>query len=200
MADREQALLELSLREIYAKTTLFYYGEPATPPSAESTPRPVTPPKLSIGVPALDLEDGEIDEEEFMEAALDSAPSIGHCNTMGTASTMGAIAEALGFCLPGASSIPAMVSEHMRMSTACGRRAVDLAWANLKPSDVLSRESFENAITVDMAVGGSTNAIVHVIAMARRAGFATFAFGLEALVAVFFVLRGIVSTGQRVRI
>ena len=63
MADREQALLELSLREIYAKTTLFYYGEPATPPSAESTPRPVTPPKLSIGAPALDLEDGEIDED-----------------------------------------------------------------------------------------------------------------------------------------
>ena len=61
MADREQALLELSLREIYAKTTLFYYGEPATPPSAESTPRPVTPPKLSIGAPALDLEDGEIE-------------------------------------------------------------------------------------------------------------------------------------------
>ena len=63
MADREQALLELSLREIYAKTTLFYYGEPATPPSAESTPRPVTPPKLSIVAPALDLEDGEIDED-----------------------------------------------------------------------------------------------------------------------------------------
>ena len=103
------------------------------------------------------------------EDAIGRSP--GHCMTMGTASTMSAIAEALGFTLPGASSIPAVVSEHFRMSTACGRRAVDLAWENLKPSDLLSRESFENAITVDMAVGGSTNAIIHIIAMARRAGF-----------------------------
>ena len=103
------------------------------------------------------------------EDAIGRSP--GHCMAMGTASTMSAIAEALGFTLPGASSIPAVVSEHFRMSTACGRRAVDLAWENLKPSDLLSRESFENAITVDMAVGGSTNAIIHIIAMARRAGF-----------------------------
>jgi dihydroxy-acid dehydratase len=114
---------------------------------------------------------GNLCDEDWTKFENSIGRSPGHCMTMGTASTMGAIAEALGFCLPGASSIPAMVSEHMRMSTACGRRAVDLAWANLKPSDVLSRESFENAITVDMAVGGSTNAIVHVIAMARRAGF-----------------------------
>ncbi|MFP6896125.1 MAG: dihydroxy-acid dehydratase, partial [Roseibacillus sp.] len=98
------------------------------------------------------------------------APGPGHCMTMGTASTMGAIAEALGFTLPGASSIPAVVSEHHRMSTTCGRRAVEMAWEDLKPSDVLTRESFENAITVDMAIGGSTNAIVHIIAMAGRAG------------------------------
>ena len=114
---------------------------------------------------------GNLCDEDWTKFENAIGRSPGHCMTMGTASTMSAIAEALGFCLPGASSIPAMVSEHMRMSTACGRRAVDLAWANLKPSDVLSRESFENAITVDMAVGGSTNAIVHVIAMARRAGF-----------------------------
>ena len=114
---------------------------------------------------------GNLSDEDWTKFENAIGRSPGHCMTMGTASTMGAIAEALGFCLPGASSIPAMVSEHMRMSTACGRRAVDLAWANLKPSDVLSRESFENAITVDMAVGGSTNAIVHVIAMAGRAGF-----------------------------
>ena len=114
---------------------------------------------------------GNLCDEDWTKFENAIGRSPGHCMTMGTASTMGAIAEALGFCLPGASSIPAMVSEHMRMSTACGRRAVDLAWTNLKPSDVLSRESFENAITVDMAVGGSTNAIVHVIAMARRAGF-----------------------------
>ena len=114
---------------------------------------------------------GNLCDEDWTKFEHAIGRSPGHCMTMGTASTMSAIAEALGFCLPGASSIPAMVSEHMRMSTACGRRAVDLAWANLKPSDLLSRESFENAITVDMAVGGSTNAIVHVIAMARRAGF-----------------------------
>ena len=114
---------------------------------------------------------GNLCDEDWTKFENAIGRSPGHCMTMGTASTMSAIAEALGFCLPGASSIPAMVSEHMRMSTACGRRAVDLAWANLKPSDLLSRESFENAITVDMAVGGSTNAIVHVIAMARRAGF-----------------------------
>ena len=114
---------------------------------------------------------GNLCDEDWTKFENAIGRSPGHCMTMGTASTMSAIAEALGFCLPGASSIPAMFSEHMRMSTACGRRAVDLAWANLKPSDLLSRESFENAITVDMAVGGSTNAIVHVIAMARRAGF-----------------------------
>ena len=113
---------------------------------------------------------GNLCDEDWTKFENAIGRSPGHCMTMGTASTMGAIAESLGFCLPGASSIPAMVSEHMRMSTACGRRAVDLAWANLKPSDILTRESFENAITVDMAVGGSTNAIVHVIALARRAG------------------------------
>ncbi|MDP6904202.1 MAG: L-arabinonate dehydratase [Verrucomicrobiota bacterium] len=114
---------------------------------------------------------GNLCDEDWakFEDAIGRSP--GHCMTMGTASTMSAIAEALGFTLPGASSIPAVVSEHFRMSTACGRRAVDLAWENLKPSDLLSRESFENAITVDMAVGGSTNAIIHIIAVARRAGF-----------------------------
>jgi len=114
---------------------------------------------------------GNLSDAEWISVENAIGRSPGHCMTMGTASTMGAIAEALGFTLPGASSIPAVVSEHHRMSTACGRRAVELAWEDLKPSDVLTRESFENAITVDMAVGGSTNAIVHLIAMARRAGF-----------------------------
>ena len=114
---------------------------------------------------------GNLCDEDWTKFEDTIGRSAGHCMTMGTASTMSAIAEALGFTLPGASSIPAVVSEHFRMSTTCGRRAVDLAWENLKPSDLLSRESFENAITVDMAVGGSTNAIVHIIAMARRVGF-----------------------------
>ena len=113
---------------------------------------------------------GNLSDEDWMKFEDAIGRSPGHCMTMGTASTMSAIAEALGFTLPGASSIPAVVSEHFRMSTACGRRAVGLAWDNFKPSDLLSRESFENAITVDMAVGGSTNAIVHIIAMARRVG------------------------------
>ncbi len=114
---------------------------------------------------------GNLCDEDWTKFEDTIGRSAGHCMTMGTASTMSAIAEALGFTLPGASSIPAVVSEHFRMSTACGRRSVDLAWENLKPSDLLSRESFENAITVDMAVGGATNAIVHIIAMARRVGF-----------------------------
>jgi dihydroxy-acid dehydratase len=90
--------------------------------------------------------------------------------TMGTASTMGAIAETLGMTLPGASSIPAAISEHSRMATAVGRRIVEMAWQDLKPSDILTAASFDNAITASMAIGGSTNAIVHVIAMAGRAG------------------------------
>jgi len=113
---------------------------------------------------------GNLSDEDWTKFENAIGRSPGHCMTMGTASTMGAIAEGLGFTLPGASSIPAVVSEHHRMSTACGRRAVEMAWEDLKPSDVLTRESFENAITVDMAIGGSTNAIVHIIAMAGRAG------------------------------
>jgi dihydroxy-acid dehydratase len=99
------------------------------------------------------------------------ARSPGVCMTMGTAATMASITEALGFTLPGASSIPAVFSEHARMATACGRRAVEMVWEDLKPLDLLTRGSFENAIVTDLAVSGSTNAIVHVIAMARRAGF-----------------------------
>ena len=91
--------------------------------------------------------------------------------TMGTASTMMSIAESLGLTLPNASSIPAVISEHSRMATETGRCAVDLVWRDLKPSQLLSRESFHNAIVTDMAIGGSTNAIVHLLALSRRAGF-----------------------------
>ena len=99
------------------------------------------------------------------------ARSSGTCMTMGTASTMAAVTEALGLTLPGAASIPAVHSAHSRMAAACGRRAVDLVWEDLKPSRLLSRESFLNAITTLMTLSGSTNAIVHLIAMAGRAGF-----------------------------
>lgn len=98
------------------------------------------------------------------------ARSPGHCMTMGTASTLTALAEVLGFCMPGASSIPAVDSAHTRIAAAAGRQIVENVWADLKPSDIIGEHSFENAIAVDMALGGSTNAIVHLVAMAGRAG------------------------------
>jgi dihydroxy-acid dehydratase len=98
------------------------------------------------------------------------ARSPGHCMTMGTASTMTAIAETLGLTLPGASSIPAVHSAHARMAADTGRRIVEMVWQDLKPSELLTKEAFDNAITADMAIGGSTNAIIHLIAMAGRAG------------------------------
>jgi dihydroxy-acid dehydratase len=98
------------------------------------------------------------------------ARSPGFCMTMGTASTMTAMAEALGMTLPGASSIPAVDSNHVRMAMNCGSRIVEMVWEDQRPSGILTRESFENAITVDMAIGGSTNAMIHLIAMAGRCG------------------------------
>ncbi|UFZ01775.1 dihydroxy-acid dehydratase [Bradyrhizobium ontarionense] len=103
-----------------------------------------------------------------MEAGI--ARSHGTCMTMGTASTMTAIAEAIGMTLPGASSIPAADAEHIRMSSECGRRIVEMVWEDLTPSKIQTRLAFENAIAVAMAMGCSTNAIIHVIAQARRAG------------------------------
>src|SRR5262245_2924804 len=113
---------------------------------------------------------GTIGECEWSQIADGIARSAGHCMTMGTASTMTALAEALGMTLPGASSILAADANHSRMATACGKRIVDMVWDDLKPRDILSQSSFENAITVDMAIGGSTNAIIHLVAIAGRAG------------------------------
>jgi dihydroxy-acid dehydratase len=113
---------------------------------------------------------GTIGDEEWSQMEDGIARSAGHCMTMGTASTMTAIAEALGLTLPGASSIPAVDSNHARMATRCGRRVVEMVWEDLKPRDILGEASFENAITVDMAIGGSTNAIIHLVALAGRAG------------------------------
>jgi dihydroxy-acid dehydratase len=113
---------------------------------------------------------GNLCEADWTEIENSIARSPGHCMTMGTASTMGAIAETLGMTLPGASSIPAVLSEHSRMATAVGRRIVEMAWQDLKPRDILTAASFDNAIIASMAIGGSTNAIIHVIAMAGRAG------------------------------
>ena len=113
---------------------------------------------------------GRIGDCEWAEMEDGIARSPGHCMTMGTASTMTSLAEVLGMTLPGASSIPAVDANHSRMATACGRRIVEMVWEDLKPRDILTRESFENAITTDMAIGGSTNAIIHLVALAGRAG------------------------------
>ena len=113
---------------------------------------------------------GEIDEDEFFETALASAPSVGHCNTMGTASTMNALAEALGLSLPGCAAIPAPYRERGQMAYETGRRIVEMADEDLRPSKILTREAFLNAIVVNTAIGGSTNAQPHIMAMARHAG------------------------------
>jgi dihydroxy-acid dehydratase len=113
---------------------------------------------------------GEIDEAEFMSRAADSAPSAGHCNTMGTASTMNAVSEALGMSLPGNAAIPAPYRERAQMAYETGRRAVELAYEDLRPSKILTRESFLNAIRTVTAIGGSSNAQPHIVAMARHAG------------------------------
>ncbi|HUF62983.1 MAG TPA: L-arabinonate dehydratase [Verrucomicrobiales bacterium] len=113
---------------------------------------------------------GQLSEDAWRELEDGIARSTGHCMTMGTASTMTAIAETLGFSIPGASSIPAPDSAHARMATRSGRLAVECVWAGRRPSTFLTERSFANAITVDMAAGGSTNAIIHLAALAGRAG------------------------------
>lgn len=113
---------------------------------------------------------GNLCEDGWSELEDGIARSPGHCMTMGTASTMTAIAEVLGLCLPGSTSIPAVHSTHARMASAIGRRVVDLAWDKITPRSLLTEDAFHNAVVTDMALGGSTNAIIHLIAMAGRAG------------------------------
>lgn len=119
---------------------------------------------------------GAIDDKEWTEIEGGIARSPGHCMTMGTASTMTAIAEAMGLTLPGASSIPAMDANHARMAAGCGRRIVDMVWENLTPDALVTPASVRNAGVTAMAMGCSTNAVIHLIAMARRAGVT---FGLD---------------------
>ena len=113
---------------------------------------------------------GKIDNEKFLEIAAASAPSAGHCNTMGTASTMNAIAEALGMSLTGCSAIPAPYRERGQMAYETGKRIVEMAKQDIRPSQILSRDAFLDAIVVNAAIGGSTNAQQHIVAMARHAG------------------------------
>src|SRR6476661_6471107 len=113
---------------------------------------------------------GRITYDEFIDAVASSAPSAGHCNTMGTASTMNALAEALGMSLPGCAAIPAPYRERGQIAYETGKRAVEIVWEDLKPSDILTREAFENCIIVNSAIGGSTNAPVHLVAIAKHIG------------------------------
>jgi dihydroxy-acid dehydratase len=113
---------------------------------------------------------GRMDYKEFLDLVASSAPSIGHCNTMGTASTMNALAEALGLSLPGCAAIPAPYRERAQIAYETGRRAVEIVREDLKPSDILTREAFENAIVACSAIGGSSNAPIHINAIARHVG------------------------------
>lgn len=113
---------------------------------------------------------GEIDYDGFIELVASSAPSVGYCNTMGTATTMNSLAEALGMSLPGSAAIPAPYRERAQVAYETGKRIVDMVREDLKPSDILTREAFHNAIVVNSAIGGSTNAPIHLTALARHAG------------------------------
>ncbi len=117
-----------------------------------------------------ELAAGRIDYDEFTDIVASSAPSAGHCNTMGTASTMNSLAEALGMSLTGCAAIPAPYRERAQMAYVTGLRIVEMVREDLKPSDILTREAFENAIVVNSAIGGSTNAPIHINAIARHIG------------------------------
>ncbi|MEM6467643.1 MAG: dihydroxy-acid dehydratase, partial [Pseudomonadota bacterium] len=113
---------------------------------------------------------GEIDDAGFMDLVASSAPSTGYCNTMGTASTMNSLAEALGMQLPGSAAIPAPYRERGQMAYRTGQRIVDMVWDDVRPSDIMTREAFENMIVVNSAIGGSTNAPIHMNGLARHLG------------------------------
>ena len=119
-----------------------------------------------------ELAQGKLDYDGFIDLVATSAPSTGYCNTMGTATTMNSLAEALGMQLPGSAAIPAPYRERQQMAYAVGQRIVAMVAEDLKPSDILTRQAFENAIVVNSAIGGSTNAPIHLNAIARHLGIA----------------------------
>ncbi len=139
---------------------------------------------------------GAIDADEWQAVEAGIARSYGHCMTMGTASTMTAIAEAMGLTLPGASSIPAADANHIRMSTRCGRRIVEMVWEDLTPNKIVTRDAVDNAISVAMALGCSTNAVIHLIAMARRAGVKLTLDDLDAAGRIVPVIANIRPSGK----
>lgn len=140
---------------------------------------------------------GRLSEEGWQEIEAGIARSHGTCMTMGTAATMMGIAEAIGMTLPGASAIPAPDANHPRMSAACGRRIVEMVWEDLSPAKLLTRAHFENGIAVAMAMGCSTNAIIHLVAMSRRAGCAVSLADFDAASRKVPVLANIRPSGER---
>jgi dihydroxy-acid dehydratase len=143
-----------------------------------------------------DLRAGVITREEWQGVESGIARSPGHCMTMGTASTMTAAAEAMGFTLPGASSIPAPDSRHAQMASLTGRRIVEMVWEDLKPSDIVTPASIDNAIRTVLALSGSSNSVVHLIAVARRAGVALTLDRFDALARETPVLANIRPAGS----
>ena len=140
---------------------------------------------------------GRVDEEEWVHLESRMTRSPGTCNTMGTASTMTSMTEALGLALPGSTSIPAMDSAHTRMATTCGERIVQMIWDDLTPQRLLTRGSFMNAVAVQMALGGSTNAAVHIIAMAGRAGVELTLADLDTVARRIPVIANLFPSGDR---
>jgi dihydroxy-acid dehydratase len=140
---------------------------------------------------------GRVTDAEWVKLEAHMTRSPGTCNTMGTASTMTSIVEALGLALPGSTAIPAMDAGHVRMATDCGQRIVEMVWEDIKPADILTRGAFLNAAAVQMALGGSTNAAVHLIAMARRAGVAFTLDDLDAAGRKVPVLANLFPSGDR---
>jgi dihydroxy-acid dehydratase len=140
---------------------------------------------------------GKVSEDEWVQLEAHMTRSPGTCNTMGTASTMTSIVEALGLALPGSTAIPAMDAAHTRMATTCGERIVQMVWEDLTPAQILTRGAFMNAAAVQMALGGSTNAAVHIIAMARRAGVDLTLDHLDAIGREVPVLANLFPSGDR---
>ena len=139
---------------------------------------------------------GTIDQRAWAEIEEGIARSAGTCMTMGTASTMTSAAEALGFTLPGATSIPAVDANHAKMASLSGRRIVEMVWEDLKPSDILNEASFKNAIVTVLALGGSTNAVIHMIALAGRAGIKVTIDDFDSLSKTTPVLANVRPTGK----
>ena len=140
---------------------------------------------------------GRVSADEWIGLEAHMTRTVGTCNTMGTASTMTAIAEALGLSLPGAMSIPAVDAEHSRMAWRCGERIVGMVWEDLRPSRIASKASFRNAIAAYMALGGSTNAAVHLPAMAGRAGIELTLDELDAIARVVPVIVNLFPSGDK---